>query len=230
MSGVDFRAVHAVIFDMDGVIFDSERLYVECCSEAAEKLGMADIVETCYRCIGVTTAVTHQIFIDTYGDEALVDRFREASVALFREKYAAGLLAVKPGVRELLEYLKGQGLDMAVASSTRTNIVENELADAGLLPFFDRVVGGDQVSRSKPHPDIFLRAAGALGEKPERCLVIEDSFNGVRAGRAAGMQVIMVPDLLQPDEEMRSLADAVEPSLLHVLERMQKEKQNGERV
>jgi beta-phosphoglucomutase-like phosphatase (HAD superfamily) len=102
--------------------------------------------------------------------------------------------------------------------------VEKELADAGLLPFFDRVVGGDQVSRSKPHPDIFLRAAEALGEQAEHCLVIEDSFNGVRAGRAAGMQVIMVPDLLQPDGEMRSLAGAVEPSLLHVLEKMQKEK------
>ena len=92
------------------------------------------------------------------------------------------------------------------------------------------MVGGDQVSRSKPHPDIFLRAAGALGEKAEHCLVIEDSFNGVRAGRAAGMQVIMVPDLLQPDGEMRSLAGAVEPSLLRVLERMQKEDHNGERV
>ena len=217
MSRVDFRAVHAVIFDMDGVIFDSERLYVDCCSEAAEGLGMEGIVETTLR--------------------ALIDRFQEAARALFLEKYRAGLLAVKPGVRELLAYLKRRGVGLAVASSTRTDIVEKELADAGLLPFFGRVVGGDQVSRSKPHPDIFLRAAEALGEQAEHCLVIEDSFNGVRAGRngvragrAAGMQVIMVPDLLQPDGEMRSLAGAVEPSLLRVLERIQEEDHNGERV
>ncbi len=229
MSRVDFRAVHAVIFDMDGVIFDSERLYVDCCSEAAEGLGMEGIVETTLRCIGVRADVTDQILLDAYGDRALIDRFQEAARALFLEKYRAGLLAVKPGVRELLAYLKRRGAGLA-ASSTRTDIVEKELADAGLLPFFDRVVGGDQVSRSKPHPDIFLRAAEALGEQAEHCLVIEDSFNGVRAGRAAGMQVIMVPDLLQPDGEMRSLAGAVEPSLLRVLERMQEEDHNGERV
>lgn len=230
MIGADFPAVRAVIFDMDGVIFDSERLYVDCCSEAAERLGMAGIVETCFRCIGVTTAVTHQILVDTYRDEALVDRFREESIALFREKYASGLLAVKPGVRELLEYLKRRGTALAVASSTRTDIVEKELSDAGLRPFFDRVVGGDRVSRSKPNPDIFLAAAAALGEKPEHCLVIEDSFNGVRAGRAAGMQVIMVPDLLQPDDEIRALADEIEPSLVHVLESMQKTDNNGQEV
>lgn len=230
MSRVDFRAVHAVIFDMDGVIFDSERLYVDCCSEAAEGLGMEGIVETTLRCIGVRADVTDQILLDAYGDRALIDRFQEAARALFLEKYRAGLLAVKPGVRELLAYLKRRGAGLAVASSTRTDIVEKELADAGLLPFFDRVVGGDQVSRSKPHPDIFLRAAEALGEQAEHCLVIEDSFNGVRAGRAAGMQVIMVPDLLQPDGEMRSLAGAVEPSLLRVLERIQEEDHNGERV
>ena len=185
MSRVDFRAVHAVIFDMDGVIFDSERLYVDCCSEAAEGLGMEGIVETTLRCIGVRADVTDQILLDAYGDRALIDRFQEAARALFLEKYRAGLLAVKPGVRELLAYLKRRGAGLAVASSTRTDIVEKEA---------------------------------------EHCLVIEDSFNGVRAGRAAGMQVIMVPDLLQPDGEMRSLAGAVEPSLLHVLEKMQKEK------
>ena len=167
MSGVDFRAVHAVIFDMDGVIFDSERLYVDCCSEAAEGLGMEGIVETTLRCIGVRADVTDQILLDAYGDRALIDRFQEAAKALFLEKYRAGLLAVKPGVRELLAYLKRRGAGLAVASSTRTDIVEKELADAGLLPFFDRVVGGDQVSRSKPHPDIFLRAAEALGEQAE---------------------------------------------------------------
>jgi beta-phosphoglucomutase-like phosphatase (HAD superfamily) len=111
----------------------------------------------------------------------------------------AGLLAVKPGVRELLEYLKSSSFRTAVASSTYTHIVEKELSDAGILPFFDRIVGGDQVSRSKPNPDIFLRAAEVLDTAPEACLVIEDSYNGIRAAKAAGMRAIMVPDLLQPD-------------------------------
>ena len=220
MSLPEFRRMRAVIFDMDGVIFDSEKLYIDCCVEAAEPLGMENIVETVYRCIGVTTEVTLRILTEAYHDAALVASFRAAADSLFREKYRAGLLQVKPGVRELLTELKSRGLKLAVASSTRTEAVERELADAGLLPFFDRIVGGDRVGRSKPNPDIFLKAAEALGETPERCLVIEDSFNGIRAAKAAEMTVIMVPDLLQPDEEMLALADAVEPSLLQVLERL----------
>ncbi|MER2152202.1 MAG: HAD family phosphatase [Candidatus Limivicinus sp.] len=221
MSRSEPRQMQAVIFDMDGVIFDSEKLYIDCCVEAADRFGMANIVETCYRCIGVTVPVTLQILVDTYGDRALVDRFREAAGALFLEKMRAGLLAVKPGVRELLEYLKDCSVRTAVASSTYTDIVERELSDAGILPFFDRIVGGDQVSRSKPNPDIFLRAAETLDTAPEACLVIEDSYNGIRAAKAAGMRAIMVPDLLQPDEEMRSLADQISPSLLHVLDSLQ---------
>lgn len=211
----------AFIFDMDGVIFDSERLYIDCCIEIAEKLGMDHIVETCHRCIGVTTEVTEAILLETYRDIDLVNRFREQSIALVRSKIDSGLLEMKPGVRELLNSLCERGCRIAIASSTRTDIVENELADAGLRGFFSAVVGGDQAQRSKPNPDIFLKAAELLGEKPGNCVVIEDSFNGIRAAKAAGMTAIMVPDQLVPDEEIRRLADFVLPSLLAVKERIE---------
>ena len=210
----------AFIFDMDGVIFDSERLYIDCCIEVAEKLGMDQIVETCHRCIGVTTEVTRAILLETYRDIDLVDRFREQSVALVRSKIDSGLLELKPGVRELLDFLRAKGCRIAIASSTRTDIVEKELADAGLIGYFSAVVGGDRAQRSKPNPDIFLKAAELLGEKTENCVVIEDSFNGIRAAKAAGMTAIMVPDQLVPDEEIRGLADYVLPSLLGVKERI----------
>ena len=211
----------AFIFDMDGVIFDSERLYIDCCIEVAEKLGMDQIVETCHRCIGVTTEVTRAILLETYRDIDLVDRFREQSVALVRSKIDSGLLELKPGVRELLDFLRAKGCRIAIASSTRTDIVEKELADAGLIGYFSAVVGGDRAQRSKPNPDIFLKAAELLGEKTENCVVIEDSFNGIRAAKAAGMTAIMVPDQLVPDEEIRGLADFVLPSLLVVKERIE---------
>lgn len=210
----------AFIFDMDGVIFDSERLYIDCCIEVAEKLGMDQIVETCHRCIGVTTEVTRAILLETYRDIDLVDRFREQSVALVRSKIDSGLLELKPGVRELLDFLRAKGCHIAIASSTRTDIVEKELADAGLIGYFSAVVGGDRAQRSKPNPDIFLKAAELLGEKPENCVVIEDSFNGIRAAKTAGMTAIMVPDQLVPDEEIRGLADFVLPSLLVVKEQI----------
>ena len=208
----------AFIFDMDGVIFDSERLYLDCCVEIAETLEMEHIVETVHRCIGVTNDVTRMILMETYRDRELVDRFRDLSVALVREKIEAGLLEMKPGVRELLEYLQTGGCCIALASSTQTDIVEKERADAGLRDYFSAVVGGDQAQRSKPNPDIFLKAAELLNEEPENCVVIEDSFNGIRAAKAAGMTAVMVPDQLEPDEEMRALADLVLPSLLEVKE------------
>ena len=211
----------AFIFDMDGVIFDSERLYIDCCIEIAEKLGMDHIVETCHRCIGVTTEVTRAILLETYRDIDLVDRFREQSVALVRSKIDSGFLEMKPGVRELLDSLRARGCRIAIASSTRTDIVEKELADAGLIGYFSAIVGGEQAQRSKPNPDIFLKAAQLLGEMPEDCVVIEDSFNGIRAAKAAGMTAIMVPDQLVPDDEILRLADYVLPSLLVVKERIE---------
>jgi HAD superfamily hydrolase (TIGR01509 family) len=211
----------AFIFDMDGVIFDSERLYIDCCIEVAEKLGMDQIVETCHRCIGVTTEVTRAILLETYRDIDLVDRFREQSVALVRSKIDSGLLELKPGVRELLDFLRAKRCHIAIASSTRTDIVEKELADAGLIGYFSAVVGGDRAQRSKPNPDIFLKAAELLDEKPENCVVIEDSFNGIRAAKAAGMTAIMVPDQLIPDEEISKLADFVLPSLVVVKDRLE---------
>ncbi len=205
-----------VIFDMDGVIFDSERLYIECCEEAADVFGMENIVEACRRCIGLTSAVTEAILLEMYRDAGLVARFRERSAALFTDRCRRGLLEVKPGAAELLKSLKAAGVRTAIASSTRTEIVKNELRDAGLLDCFTAIVGGDQVQRSKPNPDIFLKAAELLGAAPEACLVIEDSYNGIRAAKAAGMTAVMVPDLLKPDEEMERLADHIVFSLFEV--------------
>jgi HAD superfamily hydrolase (TIGR01509 family) len=212
----------AFIFDMDGVIFDSERLYIECSLEASAELGLPQegVIELCHRCIGVTPERTRQIMMETYHDPAVVDAFRGRTVSLFLEKYNAGQMDVKPGAEELLKFLKQQGYPLAIASSTPTEIVRQELSAAGLLDYFDRIVGGDQVSRSKPNPDIFLRAAELLRTEPSRCIVIEDSFNGIRAAKAAGMTAVMVPDQLQPDEEIKALADRIELSLLHVLQEL----------
>lgn len=205
-----------VIFDMDGVIFDSERLFIECCVEAAKPLGMENIVETCYKCIGVTTGATEAILLETYRDAGLVAKFRDRSVKLFSDRCRAGELETKSGAADLLQALNESGVPTAIASSTRTDIVRNELLEAGLQDYFSVIVGGDQVQRSKPNPDIFLKAASLLDAKPENCLVIEDSYNGIRAAKAAGMTALMVPDLLEPNEEIKGLADHIVSSLVEV--------------
>ncbi|MBQ6441255.1 MAG: HAD family hydrolase, partial [Lachnospiraceae bacterium] len=128
------------------------------------------------------------------------------------------LIPMKAGVIELLEYLQEQGIRIGLASSTRKDIVERELADAGILHYFESVTGGDVVKISKPNPEIYLIACDKMQESPEECFAIEDSFNGIRAAKAAGMRPIMVPDLIQPTDEIRQMAETVCSDLFGVID------------
>ena len=122
----------------------------------------------------------------------------------------------KPGAREVVENLHARGLKLAVATSTRTIQAHEKFDRFGLTPYFDVFTCGDELNRSKPEPDIFLLAASRLGVDPASCVVVEDSFNGVRAGHAAGMHTIMVPDINNPTKEIAKLAEAVVPALSDV--------------
>lgn len=205
--------MRAVIFDMDGVIFDSETLVIEVWSEVADRHGIADIVNTCYACLGVNAAAAKRIFLERYGDDFPYDTYKKEMSALFHERAAGGKLRQKPGIRELLSYLRQRRIRTAVASSTRSEIVQRELSEGGLLDFFDEVICGDMVERSKPDPDIFLKACAALKVLPQEAYVIEDSYNGIRAAARAGALPIMVPDLAVPTPEMEELAVCILPSL-----------------
>lgn len=208
--------MEAVVFDMDGIIFDSELLVLETWKEVAEKHGFPDIEKVCKECLGTNDAVTRQIFLEHYGREFPYDEYAKEMSALFHKRAAGGKLPKKPGVEELLAALKERGLKVALASSTKRETVLRELEEGGLLHYFDKVVCGDMVSRSKPEPDIFLKACELLDVSPEKAYVIEDSYNGIRAAHSAGMKPIMVPDLAAPTEEMQELAGWILPSLREV--------------
>ncbi len=213
----------AVIFDMDGVIFDSERLILDCWIKVAKKHGIEDIEETCRRCIGINRQATRETFCARYGADFDYDRYRNETTELFFKSLESGILPIKTGVRELLTFLFDKNIPAAIASSTKTDIVEKELRDAGIRGYFKETVGGDMVQKSKPAPDIFLLAAEKLDVSPKDCLVIEDSHNGIRAAFSAGMNCIMVPDLLPPTEEMYEKAGKVLETLLDVKEFLEKE-------
>lgn len=204
-----------VIFDMDGVIFDSERMYIDAYKKLAPNYGLTDIKaihRACMDSIGVTRQKTKEIFFSYVGHEFDYERYREdVQTELNKCDYV-----VKPGVYELFDWLKGIGAHIALASSTRQAGVMKSLEKADLVKYFGVIVCGDMVSHSKPHPEIFLTAAERLGAEPEDCFIIEDSYNGIRAARAAGAHPIMVPDILQPDDEIRGLAEVVLPSLFEV--------------
>jgi HAD superfamily hydrolase (TIGR01509 family) len=203
------KQVQAVIFDMDGVIFDSERLVIECWEVIAAKHNIPGIVEICMRVQGNNREETGKRFREKYGSDFPYEAYKKEVTDLFRERYGGGRLPLKPGVAEILKELKRNNIPLALASSTRSDIVKLEMEEANLLPYFDAVLGGDMVSRSKPEPDIFLAAASALQAEPKYCYVLEDSYNGIRAAYRAGMHPVMVPDMQQPTEEIRGIAEAV---------------------
>ena len=205
-----------VLFDMDGVIFDSETVSVQCWRKAADALGLEGIDSVYTRCVGTNVASSRAILTEAYGERVDPAAFLALTNRFYDEACAADGLPVKPGAPEILRALKEAGVPMAIASSTSRDYVTRELREAGLLPYFDAVICGDMVTKSKPDPEIFLKAAAALSVQPCDAVVIEDSYNGIRAAAAGGMHPVMVPDILPPTDEMRRLAEVILPSLFEV--------------
>ncbi len=212
------RKFDAVVFDMDGLIFDSERLVLACWEKLAGKYQLDGMQEVMLRCIGTTKVKTREILLDYYGQDFPYEVYCAEASAMFHEIAERDGLPVKRGVRELLDYLKEQEIPAALASSTRLAVVTQELQQAGLYDYFRVVVGGDQLKRSKPEPDIYLMACERLGVLPERACAIEDSYNGIRSAYSAGMKPVMVPDLLPATEEMHKKSVIVAEDLLQVKE------------
>lgn len=206
----------AVIFDMDGIIFDTERLILDCWEKVGEKYQFADIREVCIECIGTNSVKTREIICSYYGEAFAYDKYRKEADELFREYVQTKGMPVKKGVRELLQYLKEENIPIGLASSTRLAVVEEELRQAGLYDYFQVVMGGDQLKRSKPEPDIYLLTCEKMDIPPECAYAIEDSYNGIRSAYRAGMMPIMVPDILQADDEMKEKSVAVLQDLIQV--------------
>jgi len=205
--------VAAVVFDMDGLLLDSERLALAAFIETCDHFGLGDHTAVFMRCVGANHTPGEQIL--RAGLPGNVDHlaFGRLWDAKYVEHTSDLAIPLKSGAAELLQELKGFGVPMAVATSTSTSRAMRKLQRSGIMQHFDVIVGGDQVARSKPCPDIYLRAAEGLRIQPERCLALEDSENGVRSAMGAGMQVIQIPDLVQPSAALRTLGHTVLTSL-----------------
>jgi HAD superfamily hydrolase (TIGR01509 family) len=209
------REVHGVVFDMDGLLVDSETLYRDAMTEVSAAFGRDLPLSVFLRMVGLPHDQSRAVAIAHFGPDFPIDDFIAAVWQNARARDAYGV-AVKPGVVELLDYLDSEGLPRAVATSSSHGAVEIQLGRNGLLSRFNTIVAAGDYARGKPNPDPFLTAAGRLGIDPAHCLALEDSHNGVRAAHAAGMMTIMVPDLLEPTAEMHDLCIMIAETLHHV--------------
>ncbi|MDB5444492.1 MAG: hydrolase, haloacid dehalogenase-like family [Phenylobacterium sp.] len=209
------RLVKAVVFDMDGLLVDSESLYRDALIATAGDMGVALPLDVVKRMIGHTWPGSARVLADHFGAAFDTDRLRTRSVERFYELAEAGV-ALKSGVREILDYLDQAGLPRGVVTSSRRKEVEHHLGDHGLLERFHFILAQGEYPRPKPDPAPYQAAAERLGLDPGDCLALEDSHNGVRAAAAAGMMTIMVPDLLDPTDEMHALCIRIAADLHEV--------------
>ena len=212
-----------VIFDMDGVIVDSEAVYLAGYLHAAElyDLPIEDMRTAVGRATGVTDNMERAIMVETFSH---LPQFSMDKTYKACRDYFNGQMKLKPGAAEILKYLRDNSIPTGLASSSPRAMIEKVLKPHDVLQYFDTVISGDMVEHGKPDPEIFLKCAAQLGipeSKYSETFVIEDSHNGIRAAHAAGMQPVMVPDQLPATDEMRRLSAAVLPSLSDVIEWLQ---------
>ncbi len=198
---------------MDGLLLDTERLAALAYDYAGEAIGIGRAGYMIDRVLGCTVTAADAILAAEFGDRYDASAFA-AKKREFTLRYEAEHgVPVKPYAREIIANLKSREVKLALASSTYFEIVKRQLSAIGLFDSFDAIITGDAVARSKPAPDIYLRACEALGVSPAEALALEDGKNGILSAHAAGCRVIMVPDLWQPDGEVRSIVYAVASDL-----------------
>lgn len=198
--------IKALVFDMDGLIFDSERIVQRSWEDAGNILGIPHMGGHIYNTLGMNAAARKIYFSEAVGADFPYEEFRSLTSLRFREIVEKEGLLVKPGAEELMACAKDRGLKLAVATSSSRKYASRNLKEADLYRYFDSFVYGDMVHHAKPNPEIYLMACGALGVNPAQAVALEDSPGGIRSAHSAGMIPVMVPDLVQPDEEVRELA------------------------
>lgn len=183
------------IFDMDGLLFDTERIYQQTWQKIAGEKGVK-LDGGFVKAISGTNGSHMRHVIERYYHVPDGTAIMDECMGRIREKLSVHV-PVKKGVREILDFFQKRGIRMAVASSSAAGQIESNLETAGIQGYFSAVVSGTEVSRGKPEPDIFLYAAERIGCAPDVCFVFEDSENGIKAGYTAGCATIMVPDLME---------------------------------
>lgn len=189
------------IFDMDGLMFDTERICIKAWDYAGEKIGVGKAGYMVYKTLGMNIVAANKVWNEEFGDKYNEEELTKYTDGYIKKYYAVNTVPMKYGLYELLDYLRDKNCNMMVATSSSRWRVEELLKSAGVSNYFVDIICGDMIENSKPAPDIYLKACETLGAAPEDCFALEDSKNGLLAAYRAGCKPVMIPDLWQPDEE-----------------------------
>lgn len=221
--------IRGVVFDLDGTLIDTEKLFVRFWQEAAHEMGYPMRREHALAIRGMARDRAEMLLKETVCPEFDYHGVRERRTALMEAYIAAHGVEVMPGAKKLLEALRGWGISAALATASNLPRAERYLKDAGLYDYFDAVTVAAMVPRGKPAPDIYIEAARRLGVRPEEAIGVEDAPSGIRAIHASGLFPVLVPDQDCPDAELSSLCGLIVPSL-HDLRRWIEEKKDLNRA
>ena len=213
----------AVLFDMDGLMIDSERVTYEGYQELCRKEGVEMDLDTYKKCLGKPVRGIWQVFYDAYGDDFPIERIMKENHARMADIFETEGVPLKEGLKELLEWLNEQNIPCVLATSSTRDRVDKILDRAGLTDLFKDAVCGDEVSKGKPDPEIFLTAAAKAGAEPEDSLVLEDSEMGILAAADGNLPVICVPDMKYPLDQYARRCTEICDSLLDVLQLLKAE-------
>jgi len=209
--------IYGVLFDMDGVVLDTEKLYARFWAEAAHALGYPMTYEQALSMRSLNSAAGQAKLESYFGPDVSRAEMRKKRVELMDAYVAQFGVEAKPGIHELLDYLKGQGIRTAIATSSPMERAKSYLDSLGLTTKFDCICSGHDVAQGKPAPDIYLKAAASIGVSPEKCLAIEDAPAGIESAHRAGCWPVLVSDLDGSDEEMRKTLYAEADTLLDII-------------
>lgn len=217
------RKIKAVIFDMDGVIFDSEACGLKCFLESCKQMGLEENPNPYLSSMGSTYEQSDNIMMEYFKDEKLFKDTMDIYNVLFHNAYSEGKVHFKKGAEEIIKYLTDNNIPFALATSSPMYMVDMSFSNQGYKQVpFKYIVTGDKVTNSKPHPEIFIKAANLMGVDPKDCAVIEDSRNGILAARRSEGLAILVPDMLEPDKEMKEAAHYILKDLTEVQKLIEK--------
>lgn len=208
--------IKGAVFDMDGLMFDTENLTYKIWNEILTEKGYPYTFDIYRQTIGVRSAEVKAFYENLYGSDFDYDKIKVEAMERFWEYTEKQGVPIKTGLFEILDYLKSKDIKITLATSTTTKSATEILTRAKVIDYFDRLICGDMVAKSKPDPEIFVTAVKELGENPKDCIALEDSINGIKSAYGAGLKPIMVPDLIEPTEEIRPMLFALCKDLTEV--------------